>query len=56
MALSLGIPFGLIIVVIGAILFFATNHKRAAKVILSVGAVMALLTFVLIILVVNSSM
>ncbi len=56
MPLSFGIPLGLVIVVVGAILFFATRHKKTAKVVLGVGVVVTLLTFFLIVLAVNSQM
>lgn len=56
MPLSFGILLGLIIVVTGAILFFATNYKKTAKVVLGIGVVVTLLTLLLIVLAVNSQM
>jgi hypothetical protein len=56
MPLTFGIPLGLTIVVAGAILFFATNHKKIAKVVLGIGVVVTLLTLLLIVLAVNSQM
>ncbi len=56
MTLSIGIPLGLFIVLLGAVLFFATKQKRIAKAALGIGAAMIVLTLVLIVLVVNSPM
>jgi len=56
MPLSFGVLLGMTIILIGAVLFFATNKKRIAKMTMSIGAVIALLTLALIILAVNSSM
>lgn len=56
MPLSFGIPLGLTVVVAGAILFFATNYKKIAKVVLVIGVAVTLLTLILIVLVVNSQM
>ncbi len=56
MPLSFGIPLGLLIVLAGAILFFATKYKKVAKVILIIGMAITLLTLFLILLVVNSPM
>lgn len=56
MPLSFGIPLGLVIALIGAILFFATRYKEIAKLLLGSGLAVALLTLVLIVLVVNSGM
>ena len=53
MPLSFGIPLGLILFVAGAILFFATNYKKIAKVVLGIGVVVTLLTLILIVLVVS---
>ncbi len=54
MPLSFGIPLGLLIAVVGAILFFATRYKPTAKVVLGVGVAVTVLTFILIVLAVNS--
>jgi len=56
MPLSSGILLGLVVVVVGAILFFATNYKKMAKVVIGIGAVVTLLTLILIVLAVNSPM
>jgi len=54
MPLSFGIPLGLLIAVVGAILFFATRYKKVAMVVFGVGVLVAALTFILIFLAVNS--
>ena len=54
MPLSFGIPLGLLIAVVGAILFFATRYKQTAKIVLGVGVAVTVLTFILIVLAVNS--
>ena len=56
MPLTLYIPLGLLIAVVGAILFFATNHKKIAKIILGVGAGIVILALTAVILAVNSGM
>ncbi len=56
MPLSFGIPLGLLIVVVGIILFFATKYKKTAKVVFGVGMAVAILTFILIVLASNSQM
>ncbi len=56
MPLTFGIPLGVIIVVVGAILFFATKQKKIAKVVLGIGVAVTILSFFLIVLAVNSSM
>jgi len=42
--------------VFGAILFFAIRYKNPAKVVIGIGAAVAILTFILIVLAVNSQM
>jgi len=56
MPISFGIPLGLVVAIIGAILFFATRYKRAAKLVVGVGLAVAILTFILILLAANSPM
>ena len=56
MPLSFGIPLGLVIAVAGAILFFATNYKKTAKVVLGIGVAVTLVALLLIVLAVNSQM
>jgi len=56
MPLSFGIPLGLAIIVVGAILFFATRYKKTAKVVFGVGVVVTVLTVILVVLVSNSQM
>ena len=56
MPLSFGIPLGVTIAVAGAILLFATNNKKTAKVVLGIGVAVTLLTLILIVLAVNSQM
>jgi hypothetical protein len=48
MPLSFGIPLGMAILAVGAVLFFATSYKQAAKVVLAIGAAILLLTSLLI--------
>jgi hypothetical protein len=54
--ISFGIPLGLVIAVVGAILFFATRYKKTAKIMIGVGLAFAILTFILIQLAVSSQM
>ncbi len=56
MPLTFGIPLGLIILVAGTVLYFATRYKKAAKVVIGVGLFVTLLTFILIVLALNSNM
>jgi len=56
MPLSFGIPLGLVIVLVGAILFFATKYKKTAKVVFGVGVAVTVLTVILVVLVSNSQM
>ena len=56
MPVSFGIPLGLVIVVVGAILFFATRYKKTAKVVMGVGAAITILTLLVIVLALNSQM
>jgi hypothetical protein len=56
MPVSFGIPLGIVILLVGVILFFSTNYKRAARLVIGAGAVIAVLTVVLILLAVNSQM
>jgi hypothetical protein len=56
MPLSFGIPLGILVVVVGAILFLATKHKKTAIIAMSAGVVVTVLTFILIMLVVSSQM
>ncbi len=56
MPLSFGIPLGLVIVVVGAILFFATRYKKTAKVVMGVGAAITVLTLLVIVVALNSQM
>jgi hypothetical protein len=54
--ISFGIPLGLVIAVVGAILFFVTRYKKVAKLMIGVGVAVSILTFMLILLAVNSQM
>ena len=56
MPLSFGIPLGILVILVGAVLLFATNTKRLAKITIGIGVVITLLTLTLIILAVNSPM
>ena len=56
MPVSFGIPLGVVIVLVGTILFFATRYKKTAKVVIGLGAAVTLLTLVLILLAANSQM
>ncbi len=54
--LSFAIPLGLIIALVGIILYFVTSYKRAAKMMISVGLVIAIFTFVAVLLASRSPM
>ena len=56
MPVTFGIPLGIVVVVFGAILFFATRYKKIAMVVIGIGAVIAILTFIVVLLAVNSPM
>jgi hypothetical protein len=56
MPLSFGIPIGFMVVIVGAILFSATRYKQIAKVVIGVGLVITVFTFILIVLTLNSQM
>lgn len=56
LALSCGIPIGLIIAVVGVILFLATRHKVVSLLIAGIGVGITFLTLILIFLAVNSQM
>jgi len=56
MPLSFGIPLGLLIAVIGALLVFATRYKKTGVAVLGVGVLVTALTLFLIVLAVNSPM
>jgi hypothetical protein len=47
---SYAIPLGLIIALVGANLFFVTKYKSAAKIMIGLGAAIAILTLILILL------
>lgn len=56
MPLSFGIAFGVTILIIGAILFAATDKKKLAKATIGIGAALTLLTLAVMILAVISPM
>ena len=56
MPLSSGIPIGILITIVGGILFFVTKYKRLAKIIFAIGIGITLLVVGIIVLAVNSSM
>ena len=56
MPLSFGIPLGFIIALVGIGIFFTTRNKTLGKIILGIGAALALLTVGAIFLVMNSPM
>jgi len=56
MPLTFLIPVGLIIAVVGAILFFVTRYKKTAIVVMGIGIAISILTFLLVVLAVNSQM
>jgi hypothetical protein len=56
MPLTFGIPLGVIIVMVGAVLFFGTRYKKTAKVVFGMGMFVTLLTFILIAMALNSNM
>jgi low affinity Fe/Cu permease len=56
MALSFGVPIGLVIAVIGIVLFFATKYKKTAKVIIGIGTAAFIMTLIMVFLAANSQM
>jgi hypothetical protein len=56
MPFSFGILVGLLAVVVGAFLYVWTRQKKAAVILFGVGAAVALLTFGVVLLAVNSGM
>lgn len=48
MFISFGIPVGLIVIVIGEILFFATKHKKIARITVGIGVTIITLTAIVI--------
>jgi hypothetical protein len=56
MPLSFLVPLGLLILVFGIVLFFVTSYKKAAKIMMGIGIAVTILTFLLIVLAVNSQM
>ena len=56
MPVTFFIPVGLIIAVVGAILFFVTRYKKTAIVVMGIGIAISILTFLLVVLAVNSQM
>ena len=56
MPLSFGILIGLLTIGVGAALYVGTRQKRAAMVVIGVGAAVALLTLGVVVLAVNSGM
>jgi hypothetical protein len=56
MPLSFGIPIGFLLFLIGAGVFLVTRWKRAALVLIGIGAAIITLTLLLIVLAVNSGM
>ena len=56
MPITFFIPLGLVLVVVGAILFFVTRYKKAAKIMIGIGVAVTILTFLLVVLAVNSQM
>ena len=56
MPLSSGFLLGVIIALVGLFLYFSTRRKLAAKIVIGVGATIAGLTLLLIVLALNSSM
>jgi len=56
MPLSSGIPIGVLMTIVGGILFYTTKHKKIAKIIIGVGIGISLLAIGVIVLAVNSSM
>jgi hypothetical protein len=56
MPLTFGIPLGILIALVGMALYFATRRKRAALLLVGLGAVIMAFTFVAVILALNSGM
>jgi hypothetical protein len=56
MTLSIGIPLGLLIVIIGTILYFVLKNKMIAKLIIWIGAIVTLVTLIMVLMAVFSNM
>ncbi len=56
MPLSFGILFGLLIIFVGATLYFATRQKKLAIILIGIGTVISLIIVGIIVLAMNSSM
>ncbi len=56
MPLSFGIPLGLVIAVVGTVMFRATTYRRVSLVMIGLGATVVLGTLVMIAMAVNSGM
>jgi hypothetical protein len=56
MPLTFGIPLGLLVIVIGIVLFLFTRYKKAGWVIMGIGIGITVVMLLLIVLVINSQM
>jgi len=56
MPLTFGIPVGLVIAAVGAVLLFVTKSKKIALAVIGFGALITLLTLILVVLAANSQM
>jgi hypothetical protein len=56
MPLSYGIPLGLLILLIGALLSIVSKHKKLAKLVMIAGGALTLLAILLVVLAENSGM
>lgn len=56
MPFSFGIVIGFLTILVGVVLYVTTQKKKAAIMMVGIGAVMAFLTLVVVVLAVNSGM
>jgi len=56
MPLTFGVPIGLFIVLIGAIMLYSLKNKLAGRIVLIIGALIFLFTLVMVILAVTTQM
>jgi hypothetical protein len=54
MPLSFGVPLGLVVIIAGGILLFATKYKKIAFAVIGIGLAFTLCTLLLVVLAVNS--
>ncbi len=56
MPLTYGIPLGLLIVLIGALLSIVSKHKKLARLVMIAGGALTLLVILMVVLAANSGM